>query len=684
MAAKNISFSVKAKDEATGTLKKVNGEMNKLSKEMKNTQFSRTTKSVKNLISSFSAYTAAITASIAVLKKYVSALNDMAEAANIQIRAETQLKTAVQNNPYLNGNSVKSLEEFASSIQSVTAYGDEQLIPFMAELASSGRTEAQIMKIMTAATDLAASGAMSLDSAVTALNNTYSGTTGTLGKFQSDIKELTTEQLKNGDAVDLIADKYKGMASAVAEASESKQMMLNAFGDLQEAFGNFTKPAVDSWNNMLKSMYESTTEWLNKIDHDMDVKLTGKAWYKQITSSGDTIDLNHSLEDLQLIEEYLKSKGKLNSIEQTDLILIQERISQLKQEAYWAEQDAIAVANESKAQEEAARTAEENAKKIQKWQDALKQFNKAPDIADYSDKDAFRNAMAVYDEEYQKAVATRNAKGADSASAQAYINAQWKAWGEEFDEYWIKALSSVDLSAVSGVGYTYTRDNPISLFGDLLRELYPETMQLADAVKSELIPGFDSVFASIGSAIVNIDAVDACLNWSQTILTGVMDVIEPLITEILEPLVGALTIFGNLIGQVLNPILEAFSLILEPLYNVIVAVLNSIQALIVGVSNAMIGVINAVITVINKVKSWFGGKQISTLAYQSFEAYSASDLTASGSSALSSYSSGSATYSGAKDVYITINYNNSYVNGDAREIALSLRDEIKAAEALGY
>ena len=44
----------------------------------------------------------------------------------------------------------------------------------------------------------------------------------------------------------------------------------------------------------------------------------------------------------------------------------------------------------------------------------------------------------------------------------------------------------------------------------------------------------------------------------------------------------------------------------------------------------------------------------------------------------------SASYTAARDIYVTINFNQSYVNGDAREIALNLRNEIRTAEALGY
>ena len=42
----------------------------------------------------------------------------------------------------------------------------------------------------------------------------------------------------------------------------------------------------------------------------------------------------------------------------------------------------------------------------------------------------------------------------------------------------------------------------------------------------------------------------------------------------------------------------------------------------------------------------------------------------------------SASYTAARDIYVTISYNNSYVNGDARAIALSLYNELKDCKKL--
>ena len=41
-----------------------------------------------------------------------------------------------------------------------------------------------------------------------------------------------------------------------------------------------------------------------------------------------------------------------------------------------------------------------------------------------------------------------------------------------------------------------------------------------------------------------------------------------------------------------------------------------------------------------------------------------------------------ASYTAARDIYVNINYDHSYVNGDAREIAINLYNELKDCKKL--
>lgn len=177
--------------------------------------------------------------------KAVSAtIKDLSETYKTQAKAETQLETAARNNPYLDESSVRQLKKYAGGLQEISTAGDEQLLPMMAQLAASGRTQQEIMDIMAAATDIAASGAMSLESAVRNLNKTYGGLSGELGEAIPQVKALTAEQLKNGDAVKVIAKQYKGMAEQTAKATGSAEQLSNAWGNFKENVGKGIESAL--------------------------------------------------------------------------------------------------------------------------------------------------------------------------------------------------------------------------------------------------------------------------------------------------------------------------------------------------------------------------------------------------------------------------------------------------------
>lgn len=163
------------------------------------------------------------------------------QAFKIQINAEKALDTAVRNSPLMNGESTKNLKQFASSMQAVTNYGDEVLLPLITQLTTAGRSEEQAMKIIRTATDIASSGAMSLDTAVTQLNATLNGNVGKLGQQNKELKNLTAQELENGKAVDILAQKYKGMAQTVADPTTQ---LKNLVGDLKEEVGSKLMPTV--------------------------------------------------------------------------------------------------------------------------------------------------------------------------------------------------------------------------------------------------------------------------------------------------------------------------------------------------------------------------------------------------------------------------------------------------------
>lgn len=234
--------------------------LKKLQKTIKGIGDGSLVKGIANVGLAFGGITGVVKGVSSTVKAAKAAIDDLTATYKVQAQAETQLAAAAKNNPYLLSENVKHLKDYASELQSISTYGDEELLPFMAQLASAGRTEQEIMDIMSASIDVAASGSMSLESAVRNLNKTFSGLSGELGEANPQIKALSAEQLKNGDAVKVLAKQYDGMAQEVAKATGSNQQLKNAVGDLKEELG---APFEKAMSPMRAFFTELISGWAN-------------------------------------------------------------------------------------------------------------------------------------------------------------------------------------------------------------------------------------------------------------------------------------------------------------------------------------------------------------------------------------------------------------------------------------
>lgn len=298
MAEKNLNIKVTADaSKASGVLNKITQELNKLGNnkawEGANRLASSTSKIFKTVVN--------------ITKKAAATVNECAKAYNTQAKAEKQLETAAKNNPYLNNSNVSQLKKFAGELQSISAVGDEELLPLMAQLASAGRTQAEIQDIMKAALDVSASGTMSLESAVKNLNKTYSGLSGELGENIPEIKNLTKEQLQNGEAIAIIQEKYKGMAEEVTKSTGGMTKLKNSLGDLKEVLGEVPAKVKNAVGNTLSGFVDNIAEKM-KIAKEEAQHFRDILEFKDVVKNGtdDLEKMQTTIQGLQTELEHLK------------------------------------------------------------------------------------------------------------------------------------------------------------------------------------------------------------------------------------------------------------------------------------------------------------------------------------------------------------------------------------------
>lgn len=212
-------------------------------------------KSLGNRVFSLQGLLAAAAGAFAVTK--------LIDAANKQEDAVTRLNTALAVTGSFSEEASKDLQDFASSIQDTTKFGDELVLNQLALAKSFGASNEQAKSIVSAATDLAASLNIDLNSATRNVAKTLGGFAGELGEVIPELKSLTKEQLLTGKGIDILAKQFQGAARGQIQTfSGALTQSKNAFGGLLEELGFLlTKnPAVIAAINAAQKLFKELAE----------------------------------------------------------------------------------------------------------------------------------------------------------------------------------------------------------------------------------------------------------------------------------------------------------------------------------------------------------------------------------------------------------------------------------------
>ena len=329
--------------------------------------------------------TGGVTAILGTARKAFQAIsktvNECAEAYRNQYKAEVALETAVKNNPYIDGSSLNSLKQFAGEMQRVSEIGDEQFLPMMSQLIATGRTEAETMDIIKVATDMSATGTMSFETAVQQLNATLNGNIGRLGQQNSELKNLTEEELKSGKAVEILGNKFKGLAEATADTSKQ---LKNALGDLKENLGRIFETALAPMRKFFTEVISNLNDVLKK---SADIKNAMKDVFSE-----ENINIEAPTDSLQVaLDEVLKKQREVTAnysqyiqlygkyIDQTTdetVKAYKEQISDLNRQIKTLSEELIKRRRESDAQAKARKEAEANAEEEKQINDLKEKYLK--------------------------------------------------------------------------------------------------------------------------------------------------------------------------------------------------------------------------------------------------------------------------------------------------------------------
>lgn len=160
------------------------------------------------------------------------------QAAKVQEDAINDLNQQLALNGQFSAEASKDMQDYAKQLQSTTKFGDETILRMLSLASTFGKSREETKRLVEASTELAAATGMSLESAIKNLGKTYAGLTGELGESLPIIRTLTAEELKAGEAVNLLINRFGGSAAAqIKTFSGLQQQISNNFGDLTEQIG---------------------------------------------------------------------------------------------------------------------------------------------------------------------------------------------------------------------------------------------------------------------------------------------------------------------------------------------------------------------------------------------------------------------------------------------------------------
>lgn len=351
----------------------------------------------------------------------VKTISECTSAYREQEKAERALSVAIGNNPYVDGSAAVQIKDFAYQLQQTSEISDQMAISMGTMLIASGKDAEQSMLILQTAADLAAGSTMEFEQAVEALNASFTGSAGELEDLAPELANLTEEQLRAGDAVDLLSKKFQGFAEQSADAGEQ---LKNTFSTFKEEVGarfeaaltpvkNFFNELISGWNDALKAKREyndakeineagegTTTTIKTQLDiereklesfikmyEDWTARASGKSPTTKPTVSaylsGGTSDaMSSGMNDRQQIEAKAQAQAALERVKmQRELIAGLEEEYRLKEQIEKAEaEDAAQAAAQAAAQEEKNRLDKEALEHIAANEAALNKQLEAMEI----------------------------------------------------------------------------------------------------------------------------------------------------------------------------------------------------------------------------------------------------------------------------------------------------------------
>ena len=192
-----------------------------------------------------------------LLMSFAAGLVSKAFVSNVEAFGKQQ--DSVQRLASVFGNEgATSLADYASELQKVTTFGDENINAAMAQMGAFGASTEQTKSLTKATLDLSAGMGIDLNTAALLVAKSFGTSTNALGRYGVELDSSMTKEEKVAAITAKVEERYGGLAKQLAQTTSGQLAQArNAFGDLGENIGAVLAPAVLMFAKGLKVASEA-------------------------------------------------------------------------------------------------------------------------------------------------------------------------------------------------------------------------------------------------------------------------------------------------------------------------------------------------------------------------------------------------------------------------------------------
>ena len=201
--------------------------------------------------------TSAIMAGVAIAG-LAAAIASTLRPAMEQEKALSDLEASLKNTGIYTAQFSKALQETASSLQSMTIYGDEAILTATGLMQAIGNiSKEELPKAQKAAIGLAAAYKMDLTTAFQLVGKASAGNTATLARYGVVLDDGMTKAEKFSKVIAIGTSKF-GLAEAAAKTTSGQiQQLKNAWGDMMETIGLLVTPVFKAFVAVVRPLVET-------------------------------------------------------------------------------------------------------------------------------------------------------------------------------------------------------------------------------------------------------------------------------------------------------------------------------------------------------------------------------------------------------------------------------------------